>query len=199
MTDKYGVGNDPYCYPGTSILINLLDIHSEAELEEAEVELTSFRLKNFEPDFDNLTFGYLCHIHRYLFQDLYAWAGEIRTVDISKDQTHFCNLRFILPEAEKCFNFLVKHKNLLDLSMDEFVQHLADFFCEMNVVHPFREGNGRALRLFCEVLALQAGYELSWKSITQEAWLAANVAGYLGDLNPLIALFQQATKPITVR
>ncbi|EGM78350.1 hypothetical protein Rhein_1771 [Rheinheimera sp. A13L] len=68
MTDKYGVGQDPYCSPGTSILINLLDIHSEAELEEAEVELTSFRLKNFEPDFDNLTFAYLCHIHWYLFQ-----------------------------------------------------------------------------------------------------------------------------------
>ncbi|MDP4529002.1 Fic family protein [Alkalimonas delamerensis] len=75
-----------------------------------------------------------------------------------------------------------------------FVNHLAHFFCEMNVVHPFREGNGRTLRLFCELVAIQAGYELDWKPISKGVWLAANVAGYQGDLKPLIKIFYQVTK-----
>ncbi|MFN3710152.1 MAG: hypothetical protein ACK4GU_12980 [Alishewanella aestuarii] len=84
MTDKYGVGQDPYCYPNSSLLINLLDLKSEEELTAAEVEFTSYRLSTFIPDFDNLSFDYLCHIHYHLFQDLYSWAGQIRTVDIAK-------------------------------------------------------------------------------------------------------------------
>lgn len=88
MTDKYGVGQDPYCYPSSFILKNLFNLQSSAELESAEVELTSYRLSTFKPDFDNLTFSYLCDIHQYLFQDIYSWAGQIRTVDVSKQQTH---------------------------------------------------------------------------------------------------------------
>lgn len=195
MPDKYGVGQDPYCYPNTSVLKNLLDLSSEEELEEAEIELTSYRLKTFHPDFDHLTFDYLRKIHHYLFQDLYDWAGQIRTVDISKQQTYFCNVRFINASAKNCFDGLAKQNYLRNLTKDTFVVSLADFFCEMNVVHPFREGNGRALRLFCEVLALQAGYELSWKHISQDSWLKANIAGYQADLAPLTHLFKAATSP----
>lgn len=196
MSDKYGVDQDPYCYPNTSILINLLDLRAEQDLEAAEVELTSYRLETFQPDFEKLTFDALCQIHHHLFQDLYHWAGEVRTVDISKQDTHFCNVRFIVPSALKCFDLLKKNNYLCKLNQNEFVTGLADFFCEMNVVHPFREGNGRSLRLFCEVLALQAGYELSWKDISQDNWLQANIAGYQGNLAPLIQLFQKSSMAI---
>lgn len=196
MTDKYGVGQDPYCYKNTSVLINLLELKSDLELEAAEVELTSYRLKTFQPDFENLTFAYLCQIHYHLFQDLYEWAGQVRTVDISKQDTHFCNVRFIVPSATKCFDLLKKNNFFRALRHEEFVKVLADFFCEMNVVHPFREGNGRTLRLFCEVLAMQAGYELNWQPISQEAWLQANIAGYQGDLEPLVRLFKMSARSI---
>ena len=196
MTDKYGVGQDPYCYKNTSVLINLLELKSDLELEAAEVELTSYRLKTFQPDFENLTFAYLCQIHYHLFQDLYEWAGQVRTVDISKQDTHFCNVRFIVPSATKCFDLLKKNNFFRALRHEEFVKVLADFFCEMNVVHPFREGNGRTLRLFCEVLAMQAGYELNWQPISQEAWLQANIAGYQGDLEPLVRLFKISARSI---
>jgi cell filamentation protein len=196
VTDKYGVGQDPYCYKNTSVLINLLDLKSDLELEAAEVELTSYRLKTFQPDFENLTFAYLCQIHYHLFQDLYEWAGQVRTVDISKQDTHFCNVRFIVPSATKCFDLLKKNNFFRALRHEEFVKVLADFFCEMNVVHPFREGNGRTLRLFCEVLAMQAGYELNWQPISQEAWLQANIAGYQGDLEPLVRLFKISARSI---
>ena len=72
MTDKYGVSQDPYCYPHTTVLINLFELTSAQELEAAEVELTSHRLQSFQADFDQLTFAYLCQIHHHLFQDLYT-------------------------------------------------------------------------------------------------------------------------------
>ena len=196
MSDKYGVSQDPYCYPHTSVLINLFDLTSEQELTAAEVALTSQRLQSFQPDFEQLTFAYLCQIHHHLFQDLYRWAGQPRTVDISKQDSHFCHARFIVAEAVKQFEVLKKNNFLRQQNSTDFVQGLAQFFCEMNVIHPFREGNGRSLRLFCEVLALQAGYELSWQGISQQTWLHANIAGYHGDLVPLVDLFQRAATAI---
>jgi cell filamentation protein len=196
MTDKYGVGHDPYCYPNTSLLINLLELKSEKELEAAEVELTSYRLQTFQPDFESLNFAYLCLIHHHLFQDLYSWAGQVRTVDISKQDSHFCHARFIPSASVKRFDLLQKNNFLRHRDQHDFVLGLADFFCEMNVIHPFREGNGRSLRLFCEVLALQAGYELSWKDISQQTWLHANIAGYHGDLAPLVQLFSLSASAI---
>ncbi len=192
MIDKYGVGQDPYCYPGSTVLKNLLAIHDEQQLSDAEVALSEQRMLQFVPQFDALDFAYLCAIHHHLFQDLYEWAGHVRTVDISKDTTHFCNVRFIEASAQRCMQQLVSQNFFQQLPKQQFVAQLADFFCEMNVVHPFREGNGRTLRLFCEVLALQAGYEISWRGIAVESWLEANVAGYHGDLVPLIQLFSDA-------
>lgn len=196
MRDKYGVDQDPNCYPNTDTLINLLDIRSEVELEEAELELTSFRLEQFSPQFEQLTFNYLKKIHRHLFQDIYKWAGQLRSVDISKGDTRFCTAANIEREAVKQFQLLAKSNYLRELNRAEFVFQLADFFCEMNVVHPFREGNGRTLRLFCEVLALQAGYELDWKGIPKDSWLEANIQGYLGNLDPLTVIFEQAVSSL---
>lgn len=98
--------------------------------------------------------------------------------------------------ALKCFDVLQKNNYLRQLNHSEFVKGLADFFCEMNVVHPFREGNGRSLRLFCEILALQAGYELSWRDVSQQTWLHANISGYQGNLLPLIQLFKKLSTAI---
>lgn len=99
MRDKYGVNQDPNCYPNTDTLINLLDIRSASELEEAELELTSFRLEQFSPQFEQLTFNYLKEIHHHLFQDIYKWAGQIRSVDISR-VIHVFAPRAILSERQ---------------------------------------------------------------------------------------------------
>lgn len=189
MRDKYGIGQDPYCYPGTTILRNLLDIHNEDELEEAEYELTSLRLDAFVPDFDNLKLDYLHHIHFYLFQDIYPWAGKLRTVEISKGNTRFCTVSRLVIEAKRVFDQLKADAYLQGLDRKSFVNSLSDFFCELNVIHPYRDGNGRAIRLFCELIAIKAGYEISWKGISRQKWLDANIRGYYGDLRPLVELF----------
>jgi cell filamentation protein len=106
MVDKYGAGNDPACYQGTSVLKNLLNIEDEDLLEEAEREISSISASEIEfspPPYD-LT--YLQVIHRTLFADIYTWAGEIRSVDISKGETRFCSVNRIIPEAEKLFSHL---------------------------------------------------------------------------------------------
>jgi cell filamentation protein len=79
----------------------------------------------------------------------------------------------------------IKHKERMILS-------LVDLFCELNIVHPFREGNGRVLRFFFEELAFTLGYEISWPKISNEDWVSANLAGVNLDLVPLKNIFKQA-------
>ena len=107
MSDKYGTGQDgQYCYPNSDVLINKLGITDEEALEVAEIELSQARIDQYEPNFDDISLSALRAIHFHLFQDLYSWAGELRTVDISKGSTRFANISRIEPEAEKLFRQL---------------------------------------------------------------------------------------------
>ena len=116
MADKYGTDPDTqYCYPNSDVLINKLGLTDEVALEYAEIELTQARIEQFDPDFDNISLAALLGIHRYLFQDLYDWAGELREVDIRKGATRFANMTRIEPEAHKLFQQLAKEDYLVGL------------------------------------------------------------------------------------
>ena len=97
-----------YCYPDSDVLINKLGLIDGAALELAEIELTRVRAKTFEPDFNDISLPALRRIHRHLFQDVYDWAGELRTVDISKGNTRFANVVRIEAEADKLFRQLYR-------------------------------------------------------------------------------------------
>jgi len=93
MLDKYGVAHDNYCYPNSDVLINKLNIRNTEDLAEAETEFTTLRYKEYRSESSSInrfTFDHLKELHHHLFQDLYEWAGEIRTIDISKGETRFC-------------------------------------------------------------------------------------------------------------
>ncbi len=190
MQDKYGVAHDPACYPNSTVLINKLNIRDAEELAEIEKALTESRAALFEPDFSISDLSALCGIHYYLFQDIYPWAGALRTVDISKGNTRFCTAAYVEKEANKLLRKLAGEHYLVGCSTST-VARLADYYCELNVIHPFREGNGRTQRLFFELLAINAGYGLDWSQVEQHEWIQANIAGYLGDLQPLETLFQR--------
>ncbi|MGF1723639.1 putative adenosine monophosphate-protein transferase Fic [Photobacterium nomapromontoriensis] len=196
MRDKYGVDHDPDCYPGTNVLINCLSIQDEAKLEAAERDFTRVRAQHFDPAFNQFTFAYLQQIHFTLFQDLYSWAGQPRQVDITKGETRFCHWKNIEREVNKLLGQLEKEDFLCDLALSEFIERIADYYCELNVIHPFREGNGRVQRIFFEILAINAGYEVCWEGINLKEWVAANQAGYFGELQPLEHLFKRITVPI---
>ena len=90
-------------------------------------------------------------LHHHIFQDVYDWAGEYRTVNIAK--THlFCLAPFIEKEMGRQFRELNAENNLQRLDMDTFADRAAHHIIELNAIHPFREGNGRTNRLFLEVL-----------------------------------------------
>ncbi|GAB2854262.1 putative adenosine monophosphate-protein transferase Fic [Pseudoduganella ginsengisoli] len=197
MPDKYGVGGDTqYCYPDSDVLINKLGLTDEASLQTAEVELTQARIEQFEPDFDNISLDALCGIHRFLFQDIYEWAGDLRTVDISKGNSRFANVSRIEPEANKLFRQLAQEGYLINLPREQFIARLAHYYSELNVIHPFRDGNGRAQRVLFEVISINAAYILRWEPIERTEWLSANIAAYNCQLAPLAALLDRALAPI---
>lgn len=135
-------------------------------------------------------------MHRYLFQDIYDWAGELREVDISKGATRFANVTRIEPEAHKLFGQLATEDHFVGLPREKFVARLAHYYCELNVIHPFRDGNGRAQRLLFEVISINAGYLLRWEPIGRTEWLKANIAAYNCQLEPLMTLLDRTLTPM---
>ena len=189
--DKYDTSyNDPYCYSDTSVLINKLNIRDFDELENAEREITVYSLKDIQYQKPPYNLVYLQALHKQLFKELYEWAGELRTVDISKKDTFFCPFYNIESYSSDLFKKLEKDKWLKGLDKAHFCKKLAEHYCEFNLLHPFREGNGRVQRLFFEHLALYNGYVLNWSSTTKDDWIQANIAG-VTDYEPMENIFKR--------
>lgn len=187
--DRYDASNDPYCYTDSSTLKNLLNIKDIDTLEKAERDITAQTIENVTFSQPPYNLNYMRKLHRELFSLLYSWAGEVRTVDISKSNTRFCNCLRIEAESEKLFQLLANDSWLYGLEREEFCEKLAEYYCEFNMIHPFREGNGRVQRLLFEHLALSAGYELSWESVNKDDWLQANIDGVYVNYEPMKNIF----------
>lgn len=189
MIDKYGTGDDPACYGRTSVLKNLLNIEDEALLDEAEREISSINASEIEfspPPYDLM---YLQELHRTLFSDIYTWAGHIRSVDISKGETRFCSITRIAPEAEKLFSQLRTLNYFTELEREKLICSLAELYGDMNIIHPFRDGNGRAQRILFEHIVINSGFEISWNGIDREEWVNANIASVNCNYTPLRKIF----------
>ncbi len=197
--DNFSAGEDPYVYPSTSILRNKLNLRDATALEFEEVRKTSTRLAELRArplrgSFDSF---HLRSIHRYIFKDLYDWAGELRTVDIEKG-SYFARASFISPVLEELFVKLQAEKHLQGSDQDTTIYRLAYYLGEINAVHPFREGNGRTQREFVRELALQAGYTLRWATVTREAMLAASVENFqTARPDPFYHLLRNIIRPAT--
>lgn len=191
MADKYGTGSDPYCYPDTEVLINKLDIRDDDKLSEAEKVITDLSLDEIEFSSPPYDLEYFQNIHRQLFGDIYEWAGEIRTLDISKGDTRFCNCQFIEQESKKNFDKLAQANYFIHYDRNELIKAISDLYVEINVIHPFREGNGRAQRILFEHIITNTEFTLSLESIEQDEWIEANIAGYNGNYSPMETIFDR--------
>ncbi|PHV08280.1 cell filamentation protein Fic [Janthinobacterium sp. BJB412] len=200
MQDKYGTGQDVvYCYPDSEVLKNILNITDQSKLNDAEVAFSQHRLATFEyPALSKFSLGTWKNIHFYLFQDVYDWAGELRTVKIRKGSSVFAMPEQLDQYGGSLFSRLEKESFLCGLEQSEFVKRLAFHFGELNVLHPFREGNGRSQRLLFELIALNAGYVLDWLSVNKDIWIGANISAYNGDYAPLEQLFDGVVKKISM-
>ncbi|MDE1473955.1 putative adenosine monophosphate-protein transferase Fic [Xenorhabdus bovienii] len=192
--DKYDVSYDQYCYDNSSVLKNKLNINDIYGFEKAERDITSITILRVSYSPPPYNIYYFKLLHKAIFSEIFDWAGEIRTVDISKNNTRFCNVNRIEPEAEKLFSQLENEQWLIGLEKEEFCKKLAEYYCEFNIIHPFREGNGRVQRLFFEHLALSAGYELDWQDIEVTEWINANIDGVFVNYEPMKIIFKRIIK-----
>ena len=168
---------DPYVYPGTNVLRNLRDFRTLRELSELEAEASSWRLSQLErrPLRGKFDIAHLQAIHRYIFQDVYPWAGELRTVDIARPgQFYFAFSQQIRPCLLRTFADLQAERHLKGAAAQEFCHRAAHYMGELNAIHPFRDGNGRTQREFIRQLALHGGHVLNWGHVTRAQMYAAS-------------------------
>lgn len=165
------------CYQGTACLINKLDIKDEKQLAYVESKITVAKISLLEqnPIKGNFDFEHYKAIHKYLFEDLYDWAGQIRTVDMSKKGTVFVKAVDIEEIATACFNRLKSKNYLKGLEKNDFVNNITDLYCITNNLHPFREGNGRTQRVFLSQLIREAGYEINFLKINADELMIATI------------------------
>jgi cell filamentation protein len=184
---------DPYVYPGTSVLKNLREFRDAETFAEFESDASGRRLLELaaEPIPGKFDLQHLRTIHRYIFQDVFAWAGEIRSVSISKGGFVFAAPQFIVAALEPQLQKLRGESLLRGLSVDAFAARCAHYFGEVNAVHPFREGNGRTQREFFRELALDAGHVLRWRRIERDEMIAASIeSSTRGDKSHLTRLIR---------
>lgn len=189
--DKYGAGQDAYCYPGTSVLRNKLGIEDDEQLSRAERDLSEIGASQIDFDLPPYDLAYLKRIHLILFQDIYDWAGEIRRVDISKAATRFCNVNRVEAEALKIFTNLQHADWYEGCSRDKLITLVAECFGDLNMIHPFREGNGRAQRILFEHLIVNAGFEINWWNVNEQEWISANIDAVVCDYSSLQRIFER--------
>ena len=189
--------DDPYVDPATGVLHNRLGITDSARLDRAERLLVTQRLVEGTPKgpFD---LDHLCAIHRHLFQDVYSWAGQLRTVDLDKGDTQFMPASWISRGMDDVYWRLAKTEFLQGLNADQFAIAAADVMADVNHIHPFREGNGRTQLQYFQQLAGQAGHTVDLRLIDRDHWLAASIASQTREIAPMTqALRNSVTGPAT--
>ncbi|MBF0671561.1 MAG: Fic family protein [Salinibacterium sp.] len=139
-------------------------------------------------------------IHGRLFQDVYDWAGQLRTVDIRKGNDpaaeFFMPVSRLQTGAGYVFQELDDDRQLRGLSPDRFIERLAHHYDQVNYLHPFREGNGRTQRLFWTQISAAAGYELDWRGVTGAVNdQASRDAMERRDLSGLRTMFEAIVRP----
>lgn len=189
------MGDPIYCYPESDVLRNKLGIRHQEKLYEIERKLTAIRINDLirRPMQGQFDLRHLCNIHFYIFQDLYTWAGSLRKVDIAKGNT-FCKAMLPQDQAEAIFEAIKKEHYLEGLSSEAFAARLAYHFSEINALHPFREGNGRAQREFIRELALHNHYAIDFRRTSEKEMLDASIESFMCRYDQMEALFRKCLR-----
>lgn len=143
MRDLYEPKNSKYSYENSDVLINYLDIHNTKDLLRYEAKITAakslgLRQKGITGNFDK---EHYLSIHQYLFEDIYPFAGKLREENIGKGEFRFAQWEYIEQELDRLLQQLRQEDFLVGLEKKELVKKLTYYLSELNVLHPFREGN----------------------------------------------------------
>ena len=160
---KYNAGDDPGFDKKHGILKNKLGITDKNELLLVEMKLLRKAYKEADlkyPEDHIFTDEDICYLHKLFLGELYKWAGQYRSVDISSEDMRYSHAQFIPNNMENFSDFLSEKTPFSpELSREEILERLAQIHGELIIIHPFRDGNGRTTRLLCDLLLIQAGYD----------------------------------------
>jgi cell filamentation protein len=185
---------DPYLIPGSSCLVNSLGITDTARLNQAEADISAVAYAQLiafpiTPSFD---LAHLCAIHAALFGNVYPWAGELRRTEIGKGGKLFLPYSMVETIAHEIFRDLHGEGLLRTLEAKAFAERAAYYLGRINLVHAFREGNGRTQRILIDQLAELSGYAFEWWAISGEQMAQAFRAARqdVPDYSLLVRLLQ---------
>jgi cell filamentation protein len=159
------------------ILENKLNITNQVELARAEEKISKLKAKQLYDSGDISqaevgTFAGLAYIHAYLFGDIYAFAGKIREVNMSKGHFRFASQIYLQPSLKA-----------IDAMPQGTFEEIIEKYVEMNIAHPFREGNGRAARIWLDlILKNEIQQVIDWNMVDREDYLSAMQRSVVKDL-----------------
>ena len=190
--DLYEKRNSNYCYKDSNVLINKLNIQDEKLLQKYEAKITAAKLLALRQEgiIGNFDAEHLVKIHTYLFEDIYPFAGQFRNENIAKGVCRFAEYEYIEPELQKLMKQLREEHYLANLSKENLANRLAYYLSELNVLHPFREGNGRTAREFIRELALKNGYILNLSKVSPNDFLKASIKSIVDTSDLANLIFQ---------
>lgn len=173
--DVYAVSGSIYCYKDSSVLRNRFGIRDSGALKEVESDFSAVKQQELlsQPIRGRFTTHHLCQIHKYLLGDIYSFAGHFRREDIMKGSTRFMSHRDIKLKTKQLLDELKTEQYLRSYEQSEFIKRSAYYLSELNYIHPFREGNGRAIREFMRLLLEYNGYSINWNAVSSERMLSA--------------------------
>ncbi len=196
--DLYEPRNSNYCYPGTDVLVNKLNIKDKSTLQKFEAKITAAKLLALRQKgiIGNFDAKHLNQIHTYLFEDIYPFAGKYRNENIAKGVFRFAEWEYIEPELNRLLNGLKEENYLAGLSREVLAERLAYYLSELNVLHPYREGNGRTIREFLRELALKNEYILNIKKVAPKEFLNASINSIV-DTSELTKLIYECLEKLS--
>jgi len=185
-----------YFIPDSSVLRNRVGATTSEQLADAENDLVEVRVAQLRvaPVFVDRTYNlaHLRNLHRFLFQDVYEWAGDLRTVGLEKGGESFCPPAAIERPVAHIADVIAESDRLRRTSDEALPKKLAYMYDYINYAHPFREGNGRTQREFFDQLLSESERGLAWDRIDKaELHTACHIARADDDLAALRTLFSR--------
>ena len=192
----YNAINSKYTYKGTDVLKNKLDIKDEELLKEYETRIVAFKIATISTM--TLSMPYtperLKFIHKYLFEDVFYFAGEYRQENITKDNFRFSEYEYIEDNIRQIFE-KVNIDEMKKMSFTDFIKRISYIMTELNVLHPFREGNGRTIRELVREICFDRGYVIDWYEINHDDILRASKKAIF-DESEQIKMLRRSIKKI---
>lgn len=185
----YDTVDSKYTYKNSSVIKNRLNIKDEKTLKKYETKMVAFKLSTIRFKNINKTFDeeHIKFIHKYLFEDIYDFAGKYRTENITKDNFRFSEYQYIEENFKEIIN-KINIQELKNLNYDMQIKKISEIMTDLNVLHPFREGNGRTIREFIRELLNEIGYDVNFSEVDYNLIISASKKAVIDDAEQILLL-----------